>query len=124
MPIRATQPISSAFGTYMPGDEITEVAAGPVLNAWLAAGIAIEEETAADRSDAIERDLYGTDDDEEATVAEQPKPAAPIERTTMPQRETAVGRRQAETPHRRFQTDADAAKAPHRRFVQDTGGTN
>jgi len=106
MTIRATQPISSAFGTYMPGQEITEEAAGPVLNAWLAAGIATEEEP------------------EEEPVAETPQPAAPIERATTPKRETAVGRRQAETPHRRFQTDADAAKTPHRRFVQDTGGTN
>jgi hypothetical protein len=98
MTVRATQPFSSRFGTYMPGQEISEAAAGPVLNAWLAAGIAVEE----------------TD------VAETPQPAAPIERATTPKRETAVGRRQAETPTRRFQTDVDAAKAPTRRFVENT----
>jgi hypothetical protein len=98
MTIRATQPISSAFGTYMPGQEISEAAAGPVLNAWLAAGIAAEE----------------TD------VAETPQPAAPVERATAPKRETTAGRRQAEAPQRRFQTDADVAKAPHRRFVENT----
>lgn len=98
MTIRATQPISSAFGTYMPGQEISVTAAGPVLAAWLAAGIAAEE----------------TD------VAETPQPAAPIERATTPKRETAVGRRQAETPQRRFQTATDVAKTPHRRFVQNT----
>ncbi len=97
MTIRATQPISSRFGTYMPGQEISADAAGPVLDAWLAAGIAAEE----------------TD------VAETPQPAAPIERATTPKRETTAGRRQAETP-RRFQTDADVAKAPHRRFVENT----
>ena len=99
MTIRATQPISSRFGTYMPGQEIGEAAA-VVIDGWIAAGIAERTE-------------------EEPEVAEKPQPAAPIERATTPKRETAVGRRQAETP-RRFQTDADVAKAPHRRFVQDT----
>jgi hypothetical protein len=94
MPIIATQPISSGFGTYMPGDEITVEAAGPVLEAWLAAGIAVNEE--------------------EPTVAEIPKP---IERATQPKRETAVGRRQAETPHKRFQT---GEAPPQRRFQQET----
>jgi hypothetical protein len=92
MTIRATQPIASGFGSYMPGDEI-DAAAGPVIDAWLAAGIAT--------------------DDKGPTVT--PKP---IERATQPKRETAVGRRQAETPHKRFQTDGEAT--PHRRFQQET----
>ena len=31
MTIRATQTIASAFGTYHPGEEVTEEQAGPVL---------------------------------------------------------------------------------------------
>ena len=43
MTLRATQTIASAFGTYRPGDEVSPEAAGPVLEAWLAAGIVAEE---------------------------------------------------------------------------------
>lgn len=92
MTIRATQPIASAFGSYMPGDEITQDAAGPVLNAWLAAGIAIEEEATVVETPQPEK-------------RETPQPDAPIERAITPQRETTAGRQQA----------------PHRRFVQDVG---
>lgn len=43
MTLRATQVIASAFGTYRPGDEVSAEAAGPVLQAWLAAGIVVDE---------------------------------------------------------------------------------
>ena len=97
MTVRATQPISSRFGSYMPGDEITEEAAGPVLGAWLAAGIAIEEADVAE--------------DPKVETATAPRPeqetASRPERTTAPKRETATAPRQA-------------PQAPHRRFVRDT----
>ena len=91
MTIRATQPIASAFGTYLPGDEIDE-AADPVIEAWLAAGIVAK--------------------DSEEVAVETPKP---VERAVTPKREKAVGRRQSEEPSRRLQTEA----TPHRRFQPD-----
>lgn len=103
MTVRATQPISSAFGSYMPGDPIDEAAA-PVIEAWLAAGIIVDEP-------------------EEEPMAETTKPPAPkrVEKATAPKPERAVSRRmQTEpTPHRRFRRETDAA--PQRRFVQDAG---
>lgn len=50
MTIRATQTIASAFGTYHAGDPVSADAVGPVIEAWLAAGIVVDEadvETAA-----------------------------------------------------------------------------
>jgi hypothetical protein len=99
MTIRATQPISSRFGTYMPGQEIGEAAA-VVIDGWIAAGIAERTE-------------------EEPEMAEKPQPAAPVERATPPTPEKAVGLRQRETPHRRFA--ADDKPTPQRRFEQDGG---
>lgn len=124
MPHRATQPIASAFGSYMPGDQIDE-AAEPVIEAWVAAGIAepiTPEPTAADRSDEIEHALYGTDDYSEETpvdprpietaTAPKPEPATapkPIETATAPKPERAVSRRMQTEPtaHRRFARNAD-----------------
>jgi hypothetical protein len=42
MTVRATQTIASSFGTYHAGDAIDVTAAGPVLEAWLAAGLVVD----------------------------------------------------------------------------------
>ncbi|HZV26446.1 MAG TPA: hypothetical protein VFG00_09150 [Acidothermaceae bacterium] len=83
MTIRATQGIASGYGTYAPGDLIDTDMPEPVRDAWLAAGIAVDEPEPA---------------------AEKPKRAAPVERATVKAPEAAVGRRlrSNETPQRRF----------------------
>ena len=94
MTIRATQAIASRFGTYLPGDAIDAAAAATVLDAWLAAGIVVDEP-------------------EDEAVAEEPVRApkkkesgAPVEAATRRARETTVSRRMqtGPPPHRRFQT--------------------
>ncbi len=82
---RATQGIASSFGTYVPNEVIDAEAIGPVLDAWLAAGI-IEQ----------------MEDEVVEEIAEQR--AAKVEKATRKAPERAVSRRMqtGETPHRRF----------------------
>ncbi len=96
MTIRATQGIASGFGTYAPGDLIDPDMPEPVRDAWLAAGIAVDE----------------PDAEPEADKPVRPKRARPVEHATAKAPETAVGRRlrSNETPHRRFV--ANTAESP------------
>jgi hypothetical protein len=93
MTIRATQGISSGFGTYRPGDPIDLEAAAAVIPAWLAAGIA-------------------EDVPEEEPVSETPKPEKATR--SAPERATAPAQEPAQ---RRFVRDA-SGQAPQRRFVE------
>ncbi|MHB8459115.1 MAG: hypothetical protein ACYDAK_05315 [Candidatus Limnocylindrales bacterium] len=103
MTIKATQGIASGYGTYAPGDLLDPDLPEPVRDAWLAAGIAVDQpESAAEKP-----------------VATKPKRAAPVERATVKAPETATSRRQpvAGTPGPRFVPDTSKDETPQRRLV-------